>query len=88
MSAPCDHLVDVTFEDFVAAQCPDCVAVGSRWVHLRQCTACGYVGCCDSSPNRHASRHAAENGEHPTVRSAEPGEVWVWCYVHERGVQP
>ncbi len=88
MSAPCEHLENVTFEDFVATDCPDCVAAGSSWVHLRQCVECGYVGCCDSSPNKHASRHAADNPGHPTARSAEPGELWVWCYVHDTGVKP
>ncbi|MGI9577884.1 MAG: UBP-type zinc finger domain-containing protein [Microthrixaceae bacterium] len=88
MSAPCEHLLGVTFEDFVATECPDCVAQGSRWVHLRQCVECGYVGCCDSSPNTHASRHAADHPGHPTARSAEAGELWVWCYAHESGVKP
>lgn len=52
---------------------------GSGWVHLRLCLSCGHMGCCDSSPNRHASRHALET-DHPIVRSAEPGEDWMWCY--------
>jgi hypothetical protein len=60
--------------------CEECLAIGSRWVHLRLCMSCGQVSCCDSSPNRHASRHAAEVG-HPIVRSFEPGEDWMWCYV-------
>ena len=88
MSEPCEHLIDVSFDDFVATECPDCVAQGSTWVHLRQCVKCGYVGCCDSSPNKHASRHAREHPGHPAARSAEPGEQWVWCYAHETGVKP
>ena len=82
MSAPCEHLEGVTFEDFVATECPDCVASGSRWLHLRQCVDCGYVGCCDSSKNRPARAHFSELG-HPVVRSIEPGETWGWCYEDE-----
>lgn len=57
----------------------DCLAEGSSWVHLRRCLSCGHVGCCDSSPRRHASAHASP--EHPVVRSAERGEQWRWCCV-------
>jgi Zn-finger in ubiquitin-hydrolases and other protein len=56
--------------------------MGSSWVHLRMCQSCGQIGCCDSSPNRHASKHAAATG-HAVARSAEPGEEWSWCYVDE-----
>ena len=62
--------------------CEDCLKTGSRWVHLRMCLTCGKVGCCDSSPNRHASKHATEV-EHPIAQSAEPSESWRWCYVDE-----
>jgi uncharacterized UBP type Zn finger protein len=63
--------------------CQACVAGGHRdWVHLRQCLTCGYVGCCDSSPRRHASGHYAAAG-HPVIRSIEPGESWRWCYADE-----
>jgi uncharacterized UBP type Zn finger protein len=62
--------------------CEDCLVAGGRWVHLRLCLACGKVGCCDSSPAKHASAHASESG-HPVIRSFEPGETWRWCYVHE-----
>jgi len=62
--------------------CEDCVRVGGQWVHLRLCLACGHVGCCDSSPARHASAHFHET-DHPVVRSAEPGESWRWCFRHE-----
>jgi hypothetical protein len=62
--------------------CSACLATGERWVHLRMCLTCGEVGCCDSSPNRHASRHAARDG-HPLASSFEPGETWSWCYVDE-----
>ena len=62
--------------------CAECLATGSPWVHLRLCLTCGHVGCCDSSPNRHARLHAHAVG-HPIVRSFEPGEDWRWCYVDE-----
>lgn len=62
--------------------CEDCLRIGGQWVHLRSCLGCGHVGCCDSSPNRHATAHFAESG-HPVVRSAEPGEGWRWCFVDE-----
>jgi uncharacterized UBP type Zn finger protein len=62
--------------------CPECMAMGSRWVHLRRCAQCGQVGCCDSSPNKHATKHHEASG-HPIVRSLEPGESWFWCYPDE-----
>ena len=64
------------------AECGDCVREGSAWVHLRLCLDCGHVACCDSSPRRHATAHFHETG-HPVMRSAEPGEYWRWCFVHE-----
>ncbi|MBB2911655.1 putative UBP type Zn finger protein [Streptosporangium becharense] len=60
--------------------CEECLASGSRWVHLRKCLSCGHVGCCDSSPNKHATAHYKEGG-HPVIASFEPGEDWRWCYV-------
>ena len=62
--------------------CEDCLRMGTAWVHLRLCLTCGHVGCCDSSPMRHARAHAATDG-HPIVRSFEHGEDWRWCFVHE-----
>ncbi|MEV4756565.1 UBP-type zinc finger domain-containing protein [Micromonospora sp. NPDC049559] len=63
--------------------CQDCLEQGrTDWVHLRTCLTCGRVGCCDSSPLRHASGHYAATG-HPVIRSAQPGEQWRWCFVHE-----
>lgn len=62
--------------------CEECLMIGSAWVHLRVCLTCGHVGCCDSSPNRHARAHAHHLG-HPIVASLEPGEDWRWCYFHE-----
>jgi hypothetical protein len=85
MNAPaCTHLdqIQVTELPESIAGCEECLESGSRWLHLRMCETCGKIGCCDSSPNRHASRHALEEG-HPIARSAEPGEDWSWCYVDE-----
>jgi hypothetical protein len=65
--------------------CEDCMKMGGRWLHLRLCLQCGHVGCCDDSPNRHATGHFHATG-HPVIRSAEPGEDWRWCYVHQRQV--
>jgi hypothetical protein len=62
--------------------CEECLALGMRWVHLRVCLTCGHVGCCDSSPGKHARAHAGTMG-HPIVASLEPGENWRWCYAHE-----
>lgn len=67
--------------------CTSCVAEGRRdWVHLRECQACGHVGCCDNSPARHATAHARST-DHHLVRSMEPGENWWWCYVDEVGFE-
>jgi Zn-finger in ubiquitin-hydrolases and other protein len=62
--------------------CEDCLRDGGRWVHLRLCLTCGHVGCCDSSPSRHASAHARQS-THPIVQSFERGEDWRWCYIDE-----
>jgi hypothetical protein len=82
----CSHLDSVEVSEVPARAdvpgCEECLKMGSRWVHLRICRACGKVGCCDSSPNRHASRHA-EQDSHPIMSSIEPGEDWSWCVVDE-----
>lgn len=79
----CQHLEAVTaVRQPQARECDECVRMGSRWVHLRTCQTCGVTRCCDSSPNRHASKHAHDSG-HPVIASAEPGERWLWCYVDE-----
>jgi uncharacterized UBP type Zn finger protein len=62
--------------------CEECLATGDRWVHLRLCLECRHVGCCDQSPNRHATAHFHSTG-HPLIRSYEPGEDWFWCYTDE-----
>jgi uncharacterized UBP type Zn finger protein len=81
VSADCTHLDHVRVTELPESVdgCEDCLAIGSGWVHLRICLECGKVGCCDSSPNRHASKHAAESS-HPLIRSLEPGESWSWCF--------
>ncbi|SNQ51577.1 conserved hypothetical protein [Frankia canadensis] len=77
------HLSDIRdVEPLTPQGCGECLRDGGRWVHLRLCLTCGNVGCCDSSPARHASAHAARHG-HPIVRSFEPGEAWRWCYVDQ-----
>ncbi|MGI9031432.1 MAG: Na+/H+ antiporter [Ilumatobacteraceae bacterium] len=83
--APCEHLARAwpPHEPPEDRVCPPCVAAGTRWVHLRMCLACGAVGCCDSSPERHAHAHF-EKAQHPVMRSIEPGEAWRWCFEDER----
>jgi uncharacterized UBP type Zn finger protein len=80
----CSHLETITLTELPqsVAGCEDCLASGGVWMHLRICLECGHVGCCDSSPHRHASAHAAA-AEHPLIRSLEPGEEWSWCFVDE-----
>ena len=82
MPEACSHLQTIGNVTPSALGCEECLKSGSRWVHLRMCQTCGKIGCCDSSPNRHASRHAHEDG-HPVARSVQPGENWSWCYVDE-----
>ena len=65
--------------------CAECLESGSRWVHLRLCLTCGHVGCCDDSPNRHATKHYHAS-THPIIQSFEPGEDWRWCYADEMEV--
>jgi uncharacterized UBP type Zn finger protein len=81
--ATCAHLDTVQYElPEPIAGCEECLKIGATWVHLRLCRACGKIGCCDDSPNRHATEHFHES-DHPVIRSAEPGETWSWCYVDE-----
>ena len=77
-----DQIRDVTPS---SKGCEDCLKMGGRWLHLRLCLTCGHVGCCDSSPNKHASAHFRAV-KHPIVQSFEPGEDWRWCYVDEAEV--
>lgn len=82
MDVPCEHLEQVKEVEPSAAGCEDCLRMGGQWVHLRLCLTCGHVGCCDSSPHRHATAHWHASG-HPVIRSFEPGEEWMWCYPDE-----
>ncbi len=77
----CSHLgaVEVLEAPERIEGCEECLATGGRWVHLRMCQTCGHIGCCDSSPGRHATAHHQESS-HPIIRSAEPGEDWCYCY--------
>ncbi|TLY45609.1 MAG: UBP-type zinc finger domain-containing protein [Nitrospirae bacterium] len=78
----CAHLDQIRDVKPSAAGCEECLKMKDRWVHLRMCLTCGHVGCCDSSKNKHATKHFHATS-HPIVRSIEPGERWRWCYVDE-----
>ena len=82
---PCPHVPLVRDVVPKSVGCAECVARGDTWVHLRLCLHCGEVGCCNSSTNRHAQKHA-EQCQHPIVRSHQPGEDWMWCYMDQRAV--
>lgn len=80
---PCPHIAGIeTIRRPRAHECEECVKIGSPWVHLRTCQTCGVTLCCDSSPNRHASRHARASA-HPVIASAEPGDRWLYCFPDE-----
>jgi uncharacterized UBP type Zn finger protein len=76
------HAMNLTPSPPSGDGCEECLKTGSEWVHLRLCLSCGHVGCCDSSPHRHATRHFRQT-QHPVVASFEPGERWAWCYLDE-----
>lgn len=78
----CRHIDQIREVTPSASGCEDCLKIGASWVHLRICLICGHVGCCDSSPNKHATRHFHDTG-HPIIQSFEPGEDWRWCYIDE-----
>ncbi len=80
----CEHLTDLGDTAPRTSGCTRCIENGLVWVHLRFCTICGQVGCCDDSQGRHASAHFLETG-HPTIRPLEAGEDWAWCYVDRAG---
>lgn len=81
----CTHLGQIQDVTPSGAGCKECLETGGRWVHLRLCLTCGHVGCCESSPNKHAMAHNAATS-HPIIRSFEPGEDWAWCYVDKEYV--
>jgi hypothetical protein len=87
--AMCAHLDQVTADVPPSTDqgCEDCLREGTTWVHLRRCLRCGHIGCCDSSPRRHASRHW-RTSSHPLVQSVQPGEDWAWCYPDELLLAP
>ena len=87
MTANCTHLDQIRDVTPSAHGCEDCLKIGDQWVHLRECLICGHVGCCDSSRNKHATKHFHQTG-HPIVRSFEPGENWLWCYVDGIMMEP
>jgi uncharacterized UBP type Zn finger protein len=78
----CEHIAAIVRVTPTAKGCEDCIKTGDTWVHLRLCESCGHVGCCDSSPNRHASKHY-NSTHHPIIRSFEVGEEWGYCYVDD-----
>ena len=79
--ASCTHLDQIKILELPdsVAGCEDCLREGGVWLHLRICLTCGHVGCCDDSPNRHATAHHQATS-HSLIRSLEPGEDWSWCY--------
>lgn len=82
-AAACAHIGAVaTVTRAAKRECAECVKIHARWVHLRTCQTCGVTLCCDSSPNRHASGHAAAS-THPVIASAEPGERWLYCFADD-----
>jgi uncharacterized UBP type Zn finger protein len=78
----CHHLQESPRAKPRAHGCEECLKMGDTWVHLRNCLECGHVGCCDSSKNRHATKHFHAT-KHPLMQSIQPGEDWIWCYVDE-----
>jgi len=87
MPAACTHLDQIRITSTEEHVCEDCVKTGDTWVHLRLCVECGHVGCCDSSKNKHATKHFRKT-RHPIMRSNEPGENWGWCYIDEVMIEP
>ncbi len=86
MNSVCSHIPDDLNppEPSSLVGCTTCIEEGRHdWVHLRECQKCGLVGCCDSSPARHARQHAEANHDHPLIRSIEPGENWWYCYIDD-----
>ena len=78
----CSHIDTIVTVTPSADGCEECLKIGGRWVHLRICRTCGHVGCCDDSPNTHATKHFHVTG-HPIMETYVPKEGWGWCYVDE-----
>lgn len=87
MPETCSHFDQIQHPSPGTDGCEECLKMGDSWVHLRLCETCGHVGCCDSSKNRHATKHFRKT-KHPIMRSLEPGEDWGWCYVDEFMIEP
>ena len=85
MAKECSHLENLGMVTPSAEGCEECLKIGGHWVNLRICLVCGKVGCCDASPNRHATKHYHETG-HATIQSFQPDELWAWCYPDEVSV--
>jgi len=84
MSEICQHLSNLTenVTPITPEGCQECLKMGDSWVHLRICMECGHVGCCDQSKNKHATKHFHKT-KHPVIKSFQPGEDWMWCYIDE-----
>jgi len=86
MTELCEHLQSEENAAPNTNGCEECLRTGDTWMHLRRCVHCGHVGCCDDSPNRHATKHYRTT-RHPVIQSFEPGERWRWCFVDEVGIE-
>ena len=82
MAEACTNISDLTTAQPSGTGCVECLEIGGSWVHLRACVACGHIGCCDQSPNRHATKHS-RGTDHVVIRSFEPGEAWWYCYADD-----
>jgi len=82
MNPVCTHLDQIREVTPSSQGCLECLQMGDTWVHLRLCRSCGHVGCCDSSRNKHATKHF-NSTQHPIIKSFEPGENWSYCYVDQ-----
>lgn len=82
MPAVCEHISQIRDVKPSSKGCEDCLKTGDTWVHLRICLQCGHVGCCDSSKNKHATKHFQKT-THPIMQSFQPGESWRWCFVDQ-----
>jgi len=78
----CKHTNQIKITTTKTRVCQECVKQGDTWVQLRLCMICGHVGCCDSSKNKHATKHS-HSQKHPIIKTLEPGENWCWCYIDE-----
>lgn len=87
MAESCEHLAGVRPVEAHSNGCEECIKMDDRWLHLRLCLECGHVGCCDSSKNKHATKHFHAT-QHAIIKSFEPGEDWGWCYVDEIEFEP